>query len=64
MDAILKADYGDKAQKAVNDADRAAAGARQAAAAGVSVLLRFFSSFLFPLLPPPARYVPEMPSKH
>lgn len=35
MDAILKADYGDKGQKAANDADRARAGARQAAAAGV-----------------------------
>jgi hypothetical protein len=33
----MKADYGDKGQKAANEADRARAGARQAAVAGVRV---------------------------
>lgn len=39
MDAILKADYGDRDQKAANDADRARAGARQTAAVGVRLTL-------------------------
>ena len=34
MDGILKADYGDREQKAANDAERARAGDRQAAGPG------------------------------
>lgn len=44
MDGILNADYGDKGQKAINDADRARAGERGALAAGVRGPLHTFPS--------------------